>query len=42
MKAAMRSEELAEAQGYTAGTSGATLGDVFRSKLKGLSKNDQD
>jgi len=42
MKAAMRSEELAEAQGYTAGTSGATLGDVFRSKLKGLSKNEQE
>src|SRR5258706_596330 len=36
MKAAARSQELAEAQGYTAGTSGATLGDVFRNKLKGL------
>ena len=29
-------QELAEAQGYTAGTPGATLGDVFRGKLKGL------
>ncbi len=35
MKAALRSAELAEAQGYTPGTSGATLGDVFRNKLKG-------
>lgn len=42
MKAASRTEELAEAQGYSAGTPGATLGDVFRSKLKGLSKNDQE
>jgi len=41
IKAAARSEELAEAQGYTAGTSGATLGDVFRSKLKGLSKGSE-
>jgi small subunit ribosomal protein S1 len=42
MKAASRSAELAEAQGYTAGTPGATLGDVFRDKLKGLSKNDRE
>jgi small subunit ribosomal protein S1 len=42
VKAANRSAELAEAQGYTAGTSGATLGDVFRNKLKGLSKNEQE
>ena len=28
--------ELADAQGYTAGTSGATLGDVMREKLAGL------
>ena len=34
IKAASRSSELAEAQGYTAGTSGATLGDVMRAKLK--------
>ena len=40
MKAAQRSQELAEAQGYTAGTSGATLGDVFRNKLKGLTKEE--
>jgi small subunit ribosomal protein S1 len=39
MKAATRSEELAEAQGYSAANSpGATLGDVFRNKLKGLGK----
>ena len=36
MKAAHRAEEIADAQGYTAGTSGATLGDVMRNKLKGL------
>src|SRR5437764_5215555 len=36
MKAAHRAEELADAQGYTAGTSGATLGDVMRDKLAGL------
>jgi small subunit ribosomal protein S1 len=42
MKAAARSEELAEAQGYTAGTSGATLGDVYRNKLKGFTKHDQE
>src|SRR6516162_5955172 len=42
MKAAQRSQELAEAQGYTAGTPGATLGDVFRNKLKGLTKTDQE
>ena len=36
MKAAHRAEEIADAQGYTAGTSGATLGDVMRDKLKGL------
>ncbi len=37
MKAASRSVELAEAQGYSgAQTPGATLGDVFRNKLKGL------
>src|SRR5689334_12971819 len=42
MKAALRSEELAEAQGYTAGTSGATLGDVFRNKLKGFANKDQE
>src|SRR3954463_10239436 len=42
MKAAARSQELAEAQGYTAGTSGATLGDVFRNKLKGFAKNERE
>jgi hypothetical protein len=36
MKAAQRASEVADAQGYTAGTSGATLGDVMRDKLKGL------
>ena len=36
MKAAHRAAEVSEAQGYTAGTSGATLGDVMRGKLKGL------
>src|SRR3954469_19049637 len=42
MKAANRQQDIAEAQGYTAGTSpGATLGDVFRNKLKGLSKEEQ-
>jgi small subunit ribosomal protein S1 len=43
MKAANRSAELAEAQGYTGGGApGATLGDVFRNKLKGLQKQDND
>src|ERR1700758_1350858 len=43
MKAANRSAELAEAQGYTgSGAPGATLGDVFRNKLKGLQKQDND
>jgi small subunit ribosomal protein S1 len=42
MKAAARSAELAEAQGYSAGTPGATLGDVFRDKLKGLSKTEHE
>src|SRR5262245_21405122 len=41
IKAAARSQELAEAQGYTAGTSGATLGDVFRNKLKGLKTQEE-
>ncbi|MSP59606.1 MAG: 30S ribosomal protein S1 [Myxococcales bacterium] len=36
MKSAHRAAEVSEAQGYTAGTSGATLGDVMRGKLKGL------
>ena len=39
MKSASRTAELAEAQGYAGGQSpSATLGDVFRNKLKGLSK----
>jgi small subunit ribosomal protein S1 len=39
MKAANRTAELAEAQGYSGGQSpSATLGDVFRNQLKGLSK----
>jgi small subunit ribosomal protein S1 len=39
MKAANRTAELAEAQGYAGGQSpSATLGDVFRNKLKGLEK----
>jgi small subunit ribosomal protein S1 len=42
MKAAHRAEELADAQGYTAGTSGATLGDVMRSKLKGLTTKQEE
>src|SRR4051794_37138344 len=42
MKAATRSEELAEAQGYSGSAPGATLGDVFRNKLKGLQKQDND
>jgi small subunit ribosomal protein S1 len=43
MKAASRTAELAEAQGYAGGQSpSATLGDVFRNKLKGLQKTDQD
>ena len=29
-------DAIADAQGYTAGTSGATLGDVLRGKLEGL------
>ena len=37
MKAASRSNELAEAQGYKGGqAAGATLGDVMRDKLAGL------
>jgi small subunit ribosomal protein S1 len=40
MKAANRSAELAEAQGYSGSAPGATLGDVFRNKLKGLQKTD--
>jgi small subunit ribosomal protein S1 len=40
MKAANRTAELAEAQGYAGGQSpSATLGDVFRNKLKGLEKS---
>jgi small subunit ribosomal protein S1 len=42
MKAANRSAELAEAQGYSGSAPGATLGDVFRNKLKGLQKQDND
>jgi small subunit ribosomal protein S1 len=38
IRAAQRSEELAEAQGYAGGSPSATLGDVFRNKLKGLQK----
>jgi len=41
MKAARRAHALADAQGYTAGTSGATLGDVFRTKLEGLAPRKQ-
>src|SRR5687767_15449654 len=38
MKAAVRSQEMADAQGYTVGTTGgASLGDVMRDKLAGLS-----
>src|SRR3954470_3065157 len=36
MKAAQRAHAIAESQGYTAGTSGATLGDVMRGKLEAL------
>jgi hypothetical protein len=43
MKAANRSAELAEAQGYAGGQSpSATLGDVFRNKLKGLQTNEKE
>ncbi len=42
IKAAHRAEELADAQGYTAGTSGATLGDVMRGKLKGIPRQPQE
>ena len=42
MKSAARAETMADAQGYTAGTSGATLGDVMRGKLKGLQTKNQD
>jgi len=42
MKAANRSAELAEAQGYSGSAPGATLGDVFRNKLKGLQKTDTE
>ena len=42
MKAAHRAEELADVQGYQAGTSGATLGDVMRGKLKGFATKNQD
>lgn len=42
MRAANRSAELAEAQGYSGSAPGATLGDVFRNKLKGLQKHDND
>jgi small subunit ribosomal protein S1 len=37
MRAAVRAQEMADAQGYTVGTTGgATLGDVMREKLAGL------
>jgi hypothetical protein len=42
MKAASRTAELAEAQGYSGSAPGATLGDVFRNKLKGLQKTDTE
>jgi small subunit ribosomal protein S1 len=42
MKAANRTAELAEAQGYSGSAPGATLGDVFRNKLKGLQKTDNE
>jgi small subunit ribosomal protein S1 len=39
MRAAQRQEEIADAQGYSAGqTGGATLGDVMRGKLEALKK----
>jgi len=39
MRAALRQEEIADAQGYAAGqTGGATLGDVMRGKLEELKK----
>ena len=41
MKSAHRAHEMAEAQGYTAGTSGATLGDVMRGKLKNFPAKQQ-
>jgi small subunit ribosomal protein S1 len=41
MRAAQRAGEMAEAQGYTAGTSGATLGDVMRQKLGKLTNKQQ-
>src|SRR5687767_11753135 len=38
MRAAVRAQEMADAQGYTVGTTGgASLGDVMRDKLAGLS-----
>ena len=36
MKAAAMADGIADAQGYSGGTPGATLGDVMRDKLKGL------
>jgi hypothetical protein len=44
-RGAARAEELADAQGFTGGVPTATLGDVMRDKLAGLtvkgSKNDK-
>jgi small subunit ribosomal protein S1 len=43
IKTAMRSEEMAEVQGFKGGTktAGATLGDVFKEKLAGLTPEDE-
>lgn len=44
IKAAVRSQEMADAQGYTISnnTGGATLGDVMRQKLGGISATDEE
>src|ERR1700760_4675742 len=42
IKGAARAKDMAEAQGYSGSAPGATLGDVFRNKLKGLQKTDTE
>src|SRR3954451_17178691 len=39
IKGASRAKDAAEAQGFNSSNAGATLGDVFRNKLKGIVKN---
>ena len=42
MKAGHRAEQIADAQGYTGASSGATLGDVMRNKLKGFTQKSDE